>query len=429
MRACIIKTLLYSDLAEVKSKKAFVFYVLRMILCVGGIVYFIEQSNLLHDVSISFYFSAIALGTFIYATLFILSSFWYNRKVTLFHILPIRKIEIFTYISLDLLIEIFITKFLPLLIGISGVLIFNGKITIYECVAGIIKGLSIFIVFSALALMTVMYFAISMKYMMVLAGIIFAILFIKISLFERSIVVDYGIALIMCIISYLIFSRHIEDATIKRKYDADVSGGLLQREFKMFFADKILVCNFLMSSVISLILVINLIINDIHLNFMVAIMTLLPLFSVTTFSVYSYERERTKLLNSLPLRKITIFFNKYIVSLSITLLSVIIISVVLLSGEVVKCDFVVLYVVTTVFICAEKILLDMLEPFLEFSHTEELLRNSRKYKMYVVGTIGYIPVLLLDTGVGLGYLCLFSISLNSIIIGIIYLRIRQNNLK
>lgn len=425
MSESIVKTLLYSDLAEVKSIKAFIFYILRMFLCVAGIIYFMKQSNLLNDVTISFYFSAIALGTFIYASLFILSSFLYNKKVILFNVLPIKKAEIFTYIWLDLLIEIFITKFLPLLIGISGFLVSNGQITVYESLEEVVKGLSVFIVFSALALMMVIYFTSNMKYGMILEICVSSVLFIAIPCFEKSLVLDYGGAFVICVISYFVFCRHMEEVTVKKKYGVDVSGGLLQREFRMFFSDKILVCNFIISSIISLILVINLAVNNIHLNFMVAIMSLLPLFSVTTFSLYSYENERIKLINSLPLRRTTVFFNKYIVSLSVTLSSVAIISAVLLIGKVVKGNFVILYMLTAVFICAEKILLDMLNPFLEFSHTEELLRNTRKYKMYLAGIIGYIPLLLLDTGLGLGWLCLLSAILNSTMIGIFSSIIRK----
>ena len=82
----------------------------------------------------------------------------------------------------------------------------------------------------------------------------------------------------------------------------------------------------------------------------------------------------------------------------------------------VKVNFIVLYVLSTLFICAEKILLDMVKPYISFSHTEELLRNSRKYKMYTIGILGYIPLMLLDTAIPFTLLLLLSFILNGGII-------------
>lgn len=416
MKGSIIKTLLYGDLEEIKSIKSFCFYILRMIICVGGIVYFISSSHLMNDISVPFYFSAIALGTYVYSFLFILSSFLYNKKVVLFNVLPIKKEEVYLYIWIDLLIEIFITKFLPLLIGISSYLVYQGSMTGYECIEETIKGLFVFISFSALSFIMVIYLGVGKKIRAGISLCVTGTLFFFVSLYEHSLLVDVVVTITLCFISYLIFRIYYVNLIVKRTNKRKLSNGLLQREFSMFFGDKILVSNFIVSNVFSFVFVINLILNKIHLNFMVAIMTLLPLFSVTTFSLYSYEGDRIKLIDSLPLKKVTVFLNKYILSLTITLFAVSTISAVLFATHVIKVDFIILYVLSTIFICAEKILLDMTAPCLEFSHTEELLRNSRKYKMYLTGVIGYVPLILLDTKVPLALLCLLSCIINGCII-------------
>lgn len=416
MKGSIIGTLLYGDLEEIKSGKAFCFYILRMAICVSGIVYFISANQLLNNVSISFYFNAIALGTFLYSFLFLLSTFLYNKKVVLFNVLPIKKEEIFIYIWLDLLIEIFITKFVPLLAGISFYLIYHGKATGYECAVDMGKGFFVFLSFSALALVVVIYIGVSKKLRAGISLGIAVLLLVTMNYYIKSFAIYVIMTVALISVSYLVYRIHYENVITKRRVKGKLSSGLLPREFHMFFGDKILVTNFVVSTVISIFFTINLIINHIHLGFMVAVMTLLPLYSVTTFALYSYEGERIKLIESLPLRKVTVFFNKYVLSLAITLSSVSIISVILILGQVVKINFILLYVLSALFICAEKILLDMGNPYIKFSHTEELLRNSRKYKMYGVTILGYIPLLLVDTGIPLYLLCLISVILNGAII-------------
>lgn len=422
----IVGILLHSDLEEFHNIKSFLFYVLKMVLCISGIIYCASLYKLLDNVSVAFYFSAIALGTFIYAFVFILSTFFYNKKSVLFAILPIKRNYLFIYIWIDILVEIFVTKFVPLLIGVSGYFTYLGKMCVYDSIYQIIEGVFVFVSFASLSFMLALYIG---ARKLVRAGVVLGVvlaLFYDVAFFEPNFIAYIGVAILLLVLCYYIYLKYYNEVIVVKKRQRGISGGMLQREFKMFFGNKILVANFAISVGLSLFLAVNLILTKESNNFMASIMLLLPVFSNTTFVLYSYEGERIKLIKSLPFKLSSLFAQMYVLSVSITLLSVIILTAILYIGGVVGGKFILLYIFSALFICAEKILLDMAMPLVDYSHTEELLRNSRKYKMYLMGFAGYCPMLLLDTAIPVGFLCGLSVAINCWIIGVL---LKKNLLK
>lgn len=173
-----------------------------------------------------------------------------------------------------------------------------------------------------------------------------------------------------------------------------ISDNLLFREFKKVIGDNTLLINHLVLACFSIFFIYDIIKMESKVYFFISIMLLIPNLSSTTFSLYSYEGEKIKLINSLPMKKNRILLNEIIVSNVLVLPIVSLNLLILYLFQYCSLEYFALILISSVILSIYKNILDVTNPIIDFDHTKQLLEDKRKYKVWIKVALLYSPVFL-----------------------------------
>lgn len=386
--------LLKNNIEEIQSKKKFISFLIRECIFIYGVLFILRSLININSIDINKYYSGIFIATCIASTIYLYSSIVYGKQNKLINVLPILRKDLFVFFRLEIFIRIFLTKFMPIILGIGICEILNNTITYIDMLKMICFGAIVFGFSVSLSFIIIFYLLNKNTIKMVITSVL-SIIFLFL---VKYIYTYYGIFFILYLAasfsSYKIFSEKYKYFIASKKKKIAKKTSLIRREFNKFFSDKVLVANYIVVLIATIVFVGNIIFYNVSEYPIISLMLILPLSSCTTAYLYSYEGDRINFIKMLPIKFSRIILSECVVSFFLTtFIYVIALGALYLKG-LISIEYCGIYILNVMLICIYKVVIDINNPILDFKHTEQLLRNTRKYRMFIKLSIAYIPMIL-----------------------------------
>lgn len=373
---------------QFRNRKEVLKFVFRMLLFILGISVFLYANKI--EVNNRVLVRGMYLLAIFYLFTFYYSKMQFDKKVIILYVMPFTSGQILIFYKIVAFLKCFVQIIVPIYVSVCVETFIISHETVLKLVYGFCECIVLY-VFASSMVLTVLVFLVYRRYIQFFLSIL---AMIAASWYYLTYALDM-VGMLMCVVatvcSQLCFRKYNKYS--RKMYAKKVSrNGLLCRELTRFVSDKVLLINHIGMCIFSLFFIINLIIMHNRMYFITTNMLLIPAMSTSTGCLYSLEADRIKLIKALPLNFNKIVITKYVVATIFTVPFYFLNLGLLLYFKQIDIWYCVSVIVTVLCVLVVKIIYDMKNSYTEFTNTKQLLEDSRKYKMWGMCYLFFLPV-------------------------------------